>query len=172
MSICRASRQYAIPKVTLIKKLVENQNTIEKSGPPTVLSAEEEAMIVTWIMEKARIGYPMHPNLVKLAIQSVLKKSPRPNPFKNNLPGDKWFKLFLKRHPEISLKHHEVLYKSREAVTEKAIREWFDGLYKYFQEENAEDILSDPSTIFNMDEIEVPFCPRSGKLLGVAKEKE
>ena len=118
LSICRASRQYAIPKATLIKKLVTNQDTIGKSGPPTVLSAEEEAMIVTWVMEKERIGYPMHPNLVKLAIQSVLKKSPRPNPFKNNLPGDKWFKLFLIRHPEISLKHHEVLSKSRAAVTD------------------------------------------------------
>ena len=39
------------------------------------------------------------------------------------------------------------------------------------QEENAEDILSDPSRIFNMDEIGVPLCPRTGKLLGVTKEK-
>lgn len=84
MSVCKAAQQYQIPKSTLLKKLANNENTMGKLGPPTVLPEEEETMVVTWIMEKARVGYPMHPRVVKKAIQNVLKKAPRLNPFKNN----------------------------------------------------------------------------------------
>ena len=169
LSICRASDQYNIPKATLINKLQKNENTMGKMGPPTILIEEEESMIVTWIIEKARIGYPMHPKLVKSAIQNVLKKAPRPNPFTNNLPGEKWFRLFLKRHPIVSMKNHEVISKSRAAVTEEVIRNWFADLKKYLEEEKAGDILNDPKRVINLDETGVQLCPKSGKLLGESK---
>ena len=52
-------------------------------------------MIKNWIIQKARIGYHMHPKIVKSSIKNVLDKASRPNPFTNNMPGEKWFKLLL-----------------------------------------------------------------------------
>ena len=87
------------------------------------------------------------------------------------MPGEKWFKLFLRRHPEIALKKHKVLYKCRAAVTEQNIRQWFAEVIVNLEKENACDILNDPSRILNMDETGVQFCPKTGKLLGPKKEK-
>ena len=94
----------------------------------------------------------MHPAVVKQAVQSVLDRIPRPNPFVGNLPGNKWLRLFLKRHPEIKLKYTEILSKTRASATEENIREWFKGLHAYLQKENALDILTESARMYNLDE--------------------
>ena len=105
------------------------------------------------------------------AVKSVLDKVPRPNPFKNNLPGHKWLMLFLKRHPQTKLKNTEILSKTKASVTEKNLRAWFKSLKDYLVEENALDILNEPSRIYNPDETGVQQCPKTGKLLSAKKEK-
>lgn len=45
--------EYKIPKGTLINKLRENEPTMKKMGPPTVLTSEEENRIKQWIIHKA-----------------------------------------------------------------------------------------------------------------------
>ncbi len=47
----KAAKEYGIPKGTLINKL--NNRHPRKPGPPTVLSAEEEASIVTAVSAHA-----------------------------------------------------------------------------------------------------------------------
>ena len=61
----RASKEYHIPKGTLINKLHETVPLNRKMGPPPVLTNDEEARIEKWIIAKAMIGYPMHPEVVK-----------------------------------------------------------------------------------------------------------
>lgn len=36
------------------------------------------------------------------SVEYIIKKTPRKHYFVNDRPGDKWFKNFLKRHPELS----------------------------------------------------------------------
>ncbi|XP_033220991.1 uncharacterized protein LOC117175391 [Belonocnema kinseyi] len=67
------------------------------------------------------------------------------------------------RHPEIVLKHTEVLSKARAAVTEEKIREWFLEAKDYLTEEEALDILKDPSRMYNLDETGVQTCPKTGQ---------
>lgn len=135
------------------------------------MTNEEEKRIAILIVDKASIGYAMHPSVVKLAIKNVLDKVPRPNSFLNNLPGDKWLKLFLKRHPEIGLKNTEVLSRSRASVTEKNLRKWYSDFKAYLVKENVVDILDNLSRIYNLDETGVQLCPKTGKLFGLLKEK-
>jgi hypothetical protein len=61
-----------------------------------------------------------------LSVKSILDKHPRENPFKDNFPGETWFKAFLKRHPILAVKHAESLTKSRAAVTKQNIEKWFE----------------------------------------------
>lgn len=171
MSLGKASVQYHVPKSTLYSYLHKNVPIERKMGPQPVLYQSEELQIKNWILAKAKLGFPMHPQEVKIAVQKVLKEADRPNPFINDFPGRKWFALFLKRHPEIVLTNTEVISKARAAVTEESIRKWFDILNEYLQEENAQDIFDDPSRIYNLDEIGMQTCPKTGKVLGQKGEK-
>lgn len=138
-------------------------------GPPTNLSVDEESKVANWILSNAKVGFPVQPDQVKDAIQSVLKESKKKNTFTDNRPGPKWFKLFMKRHPEIKKRNAEVISKARAAVTEKSIRYWFSDLKLYLEEEGILDILNDGKRILNCDETGLQLCPKSGKVLGPRK---
>lgn len=171
MSANKASQEYKVPKGTLINKLNASHPYVRKMGPASILTTEEENRLCQWILDKSAIGYPMHPAIVQDAVQSVLSKVDRPNPFKNNRPGSKWLQLFLKRHPEVAKKNTEAICKNRAAVTETTIRQWFLDVQTYLQSINAADILENPSRIFNMDETGMQLCPKTGKVLAPRNEK-
>ena len=58
-----------------------------------------------------------------------------------------------------------MLGKQRATVTKDNIKWWFGELRKYLVEENAEDILDDPSQMYNADESGFPLAPKSAKVL-------
>lgn len=151
-SFGKASIEFGIPKSTLIKKHGEQKQLERKTGPDTVLSKNEEDKLEEWIIAKARLGFPMHPDEVKDAVQKILQAENRPNPFTNRRPGKTWLRLYLIRHPLIALKNTEVISKARASVTEEGIRKWFAELIKYLTEVGALDILEDDSRMINLDE--------------------
>ncbi|KAL7288853.1 hypothetical protein TKK_0016825 [Trichogramma kaykai] len=137
-------------------------------GPKTSLTEEEEKRIVQWIIDKAAIGYPMRPKIVKESVKKLLISLGGKSSFTS---GDKWIKLFIKRYKELKLKNAEVLCKLRAAVTEDMLRQWFIHVDKYCQKEKISDVLKDPKRIFNMDETGVQLCPKTGKVLTLREEK-
>lgn len=88
-SISGAAKEFNIPKSTLINKLRANVPMKRKMGPSTVLLPCEEEHIKNWILSKAKLGFPMHPEEVKNTVQKILEVTDRPNPFNNNRPGRK-----------------------------------------------------------------------------------
>ena len=173
MSLSHASSVYKIPKTTLFRYVHQVNVSIErKMGPTPVLSASEEVRIKNWIIAKAKVGFPMHKEAVKDAVQKILKETGRPNPFADDRPGKSWMNLFLKRHPEITNTNTELLSKARACVTEESIRQWFNETILYFKQEGALDVLSDSDRVYNLDEIGIEICPKSGKLLGARKERD
>lgn len=155
-----------ILKSTLSTKVNNKVPIFRKMGPNTILSEAEESKIVKWILAKAKVGFPVHPENIKDSIQKILQSSPRKNPFNDNRPGKKWLISFLKRHQEIAMKNTEIISKARAAVTENSIRYWFDGVSSFLKENNSLDLLSDGRRIINCDETGIQLCPKSGKVLG------
>ena len=51
-----------------------------------------------WILELARKGFPRKKDDIILNVQNFLILHPRPNPFKNNRPGEGWIKVKEKCH--------------------------------------------------------------------------
>ncbi|KAF2894398.1 hypothetical protein ILUMI_11774, partial [Ignelater luminosus] len=91
LSANKASKEYNISKGTLInKRHGKSIISTRKMGPAPVLSLDEENRMESWIIGKAKVGFPMYPEEVKDTVQKVLKEIQKSNSFKNNRPGDKW----------------------------------------------------------------------------------
>ncbi|KAJ8914047.1 hypothetical protein NQ315_017566 [Exocentrus adspersus] len=60
----------------------------------------------------------------------------------------------------------EGINKARALITEEHVRSWFCGLRKYMEDNNFQDVLEDPSRIFNGDVSGFSLCSKSGKVLG------
>ncbi|CAH2001068.1 unnamed protein product [Acanthoscelides obtectus] len=85
-----AELKYGVPKSTIEFKIKhpDHKNTC---GPSPVLNEEEEVILVNWILETARKGFPKKANDLKSSVQNF--DHPRKNPFNNNRPGDGWVKV-------------------------------------------------------------------------------
>lgn len=71
-SIRKIAKEYGIPKSTLHSKATGRVEILCKKGPKPILSDEEENRLKQWILNKARLGFPMHPDEVKKAVQKIL----------------------------------------------------------------------------------------------------
>ncbi|KAJ8932211.1 hypothetical protein NQ314_014831 [Rhamnusium bicolor] len=98
-------------------------------------------------------------------VQKIVLVEKIKTPFKNGKPGQKWYKSFLRRHPQVSARTAESINKSRAKITKEYIKSWFQELQNFLQEKGASGILISPSRIFNADESGFSFCPKTGKVL-------
>ncbi|KAF6208317.1 hypothetical protein GE061_016771 [Apolygus lucorum] len=71
LSIYKAAKIYGIPKGTLFNKVRGKVPMTRKMGPPTVLSQTEEENVMNWILNMAKLGFPMHGEDVKDTIQKT-----------------------------------------------------------------------------------------------------
>lgn len=94
----KVAAKYYIPKSTLCDYASGKVEIGCKPGPK----------LVEYAFEMSRIGYGHTRQQILESVQMILLpdivlKDGRENPFHNNKPGKKWWRLFVKRHPEISL---------------------------------------------------------------------
>lgn len=96
-------------------------------GPHSVLVKNLEDMLVGWVIDCAKMGFPTNKDGLCESVKKLLDEGGdhQQKHFINNRPGRKWYSSFLKRHPEISQKHAKYVKKARGAVTEHKIRSWF-----------------------------------------------
>lgn len=70
-------------------------------GPETTLTSAEEELLVKWLLQIAAAGFPATKLQLLDSVQMLIIKLNRPNKFKNNRPGKKWYRCFMSRHPEL-----------------------------------------------------------------------
>lgn len=164
------ARKYGIPKSTLHFKL-KNPTHKTTFGPAPILTVEEEQLLVFWIKEMMRKGFPLNIEDLKQSVYKFLTENPRPNKFKNNYPADGWVRGFLKRHPAIVQRTSEGVTQSSACVSEPNIRKWFAEIHSYLSDNNLLNILNDPRRVFNGDESGFQLCPKTGKVLAAKGTK-
>lgn len=103
MSKKLAAKTFKVPRSTLIFKIKFPDKIECHRGPRTVLNNNEELSLKAWLIECSLEGYPKRKEDLLYKVAEFLKKSQRPNPFKNGVPGVRWYKSFLKRHPDIAI---------------------------------------------------------------------
>lgn len=111
-----------------------------------------------------KVFFPLRIEDIQDSVKHVLDASPRENPFNNNFPGKGWYAVFLKRHPNITLRISEGITAASLIVAEADIRKWFSSIQAYLTEKHLIDILEDPTRIYNGDETCVLLCPNNKKV--------
>lgn len=157
-SIRRAAASANVPESTVRMKL-KAKCASKNPGRPPVLTKEEEVFIINWIINSAKVGFPVDAKRLKTSVAYLFKMSGRKSPFTDGIPGRKWMKLFLKRHPNISRRIPSALSKQRTTVTEPKIRKWFDQIHSYFMANKLNHVAADPVRVFNMDETAMRLVP-------------
>lgn len=118
-----------------------------------------------------KAGFPVTKTQLIESVTELLKTLGRENPFKDGVPGRHWYKGFLKRHKEISCRVSQNLTKARADVTEIGIRDWFQRVQNYVDENQIQAIIEDPTRIFNCDETAF-FLSSKRKQSSCSKEYE
>lgn len=170
ISVRQAAKKYGLPRSTIQFK-IKNPGSKFKSGPDPVLTSTEEDALCSFILNLAKRGFPRKKEDIQLCVQTYLKRNPRQNPFKDDKPGDVWFKAFLKRHPIITTRTSEGVTTASACVSEDDIRKWFREIQEYINEEGLNEAIEDPRRIFNADETGFNICPKTGKVLAGKGEK-
>ena len=162
-SIRQTSLQTGIPKSTLQAKITGNRPIGKKTGPSSILKADEETSLVTWIMHRSKLGFPITRTQLINSVAHLIKQLNRKNPFTNGIPGRQWVKAFFKRHPEITSQVSQCSSNGRASVTEKVLRGWFREVEKYLIEKNLVGI--DGARVFNVDELTFYLNPKNERVI-------
>lgn len=94
-----AAKLFNIPRSTLQFRLSESYKK-SRPGPITILTKVEENQIVEWVVESCKRGFPKRKEDILFSVKAFLDTSPRQHPFgSKNMPGNGWYRLFLKRNP-------------------------------------------------------------------------
>ncbi|XP_041369404.1 uncharacterized protein LOC121383439 isoform X8 [Gigantopelta aegis] len=97
-TIFKASTVFQVPKSTLRRKVPIMLGT-SKGGK--VLSKEEEDDLAGMMARRAQENNPMSRHELFREVKKIIDSKPRPNHFKDNMPGYGWLIFFLKRNPTI-----------------------------------------------------------------------
>lgn len=170
MSKKGAAKKFRVPKATIQFRLSDKFKKTSL-GPAPVLRQDEEVLLVTWLKECQRKGQPRRAEDLRLSVKEILDKSKRPNPFKDNKPGEGWYKAFLRRHPDLCIRVAEEVTKASSCVSKDNIVKWFEDVKNSLKEENKLEILEDPNRLFNCDETGFSLNPANGKVIAAKGDR-
>lgn len=158
------AKKFGIPRSTLQFRLSSKFKKI-RHGPDTYLTEDEETVIVSWILDSCRKGFPCRKDDIVASVKKFLDENPRNTPFHDNIPGKRWLQSFMNRHPILTSRTPEPVTNASSNVSESNIRKWFNDIEQYLKEKQFFEILQDPTRVFNGDETCFMLCPKTGKVL-------
>ncbi|XP_062559413.1 uncharacterized protein LOC134224151 [Armigeres subalbatus] len=163
MSAKKAANHYGIPRSTIRSRLVllKKLQTVFRPGPTTVLTQDEETELEEWVYDMQSRGFPVTKEMLLSNVKIFLDANPREHKFPQNMPGRTWVKLYLKRHPKMSLRTPEFVTKASATVSLSDIHSWYDKVELFLTKEGFMEILQDPRRIINGDETSFQLNPKN-----------
>ena len=134
-SLREAAEAYDVPKSTLHDRIAGKVPFNKKSGSPRYLTDLEEAELVNFIVESARMGYARSRKEILALVQAALKNKGK----EVVLSGD-WWKSIKKRHPKITLQSAEPLTYARAVASNPVV---LDRYYDILESTLSENELGD-----------------------------
>ncbi|CAB3233470.1 unnamed protein product [Arctia plantaginis] len=151
LSTYKAAERYKVPRRTIRNHL--QSGSLKKSlGRKPILNDEEEAQLVQRIIRYSEMGLPVTPRILRRLVYKYCEQ----NNIKHNFndegkrAGKDWFKAFMKRHHEISVRKAQFMNPARAQKLNKFIVD--DHFKKLRDIYNKFDLYDHPEKIYNMDE--------------------
>lgn len=160
-SLRKVAKKYDIHYSVLFRHVKKGSN-LKKRGGQTVLSNDEEQLLVNRLQICSDWGYPIDPITFRLLVKDFLDRQGKNVPrFKDNMPGTDFVYSFLKRHSkQLSARMCQNIKRSRAATNRDTINEYFDQL-----ETELKDVP--PSNVVNYDETNL--CDDPGRRLIISR---
>jgi len=145
-SIRKAAESTGVPYSTLRDHIKGNVRSHFKGRNP-VLSDGDEHIIVDFAKKLAEWGFPLDTATLSLFVKNILdKKGVQEQRFRNNVPGYKWIRKFLRDNKDkITIRKAANISRKRGRINEEDISQYIDRL-----EETLNGIP--PENIVNYDE--------------------
>lgn len=121
-SIRTASQAYNVLYATLHSRIKGTYPVDARPRALSILSLDEEKELVEWILQLSKCGFPVTRDHLLDSVEYIVNKNGKITPFADGRPGKNWFRAFMKRHPELSMRLSQNLTKRRAMVTEGALR--------------------------------------------------
>lgn len=169
LSVRKAAQKWGIKKSTLQDRLNGRIEIGRRCGPLPVLTSQEENQFADWLIELANRGFGVSKDSLFQAVKKFLDKDGRPTPFKNNKPGNKWFRGFVKRNPKVKVRKARPLEKKRAKISKDDVDAWFDDFQEFLV---AKNLANKPSQIWNCDETGFDMQGRAGNIIGPSHRKQ
>ena len=165
MSIRQAGEYYGIPPSS-IQDWKKGKTTSKTISHQTYLTKEEEQAVVDWCFAMQQVALCVTLNMLKFTIKNILENSPRKHPFRQGVPGPKWWALFKQRHPKITLRCADGLEVKRAlGFSRKTTSAFYCLLQQIYGAHSYK-----PSHIWNCDEIGVSAGGGNSTIKVVAKK--
>ena len=164
MCVQKAAEEYGVPKSTLHDRVSGKVALNARSGRKKLLTDEEEASLIEFLVRCASIGYAKsRSDVLAIAQQIARTRDPHAEVTKG------WWDSFRKRHPKIMLRHAEPLSYARACANNpEVIGKYFDLLEDTLK---ANGLTQSPGQIFNCDEVGMPLVHKPPKVIAHVGQK-
>ena len=164
MSIRRAAEEYSIPKSTVYDHASGRVALHARRGRNKHLDSFEEESLASFLINCANFGCARTTKeAIGIAQELVDQKG------KEAKVTSSWWKSFLSRHPEISLRVSESVSKARAlGMNRLAIEKYFNLLSEVL---DKGEVMNRPCQIFNLDETGMPLDPPPPKIVAKKGQK-
>lgn len=98
-SIRAAAKAYGVNRNTLTRRMEGGLSQSEAQQPYLLLSTEQEALLVRWILDLERVGHPPNHTQIREFALLICTASGGPTSI-----GINWVPRFLERYPEVKTK--------------------------------------------------------------------
>jgi hypothetical protein len=135
-----------------------------------MLSTKFELQLRNWLLEMADGNRPVLKLSLVTSVHNYCDEMAKLNqPVRK--PGKKWYRLWRKRNPDLSLQIAEPLSQGRADLSEEKIRTWFSEVKAYLIKKQLLSVFDNPSRIFNCDKTAVYLAPKGNHVFARRGDK-
>lgn len=143
-----AAKKHNVPESTLRSEIKEKYSN-KSPGPTPILTTSVKNKLVEWILQRSINGIPVTKGQLCCTVKMLCDTLNVKTPFPNNMPGDGWFKAFMRRNSQLANIVSEHVNFNRGKVSEEELRSWYQRQISYLQ---SKDLKKISPTRINCDE--------------------
>ena len=164
----RPALEHGVPRSTLNDRVSGRVVHGTKPGPRPYLSPHEESNLSEFLQAVGQVGYPKTRREVKGIAESVAREK---GVLKKSRISDGWFRKFMERQPQLSLRKGDATAKVR--MDAMAKRNELDNYYKILKDVLDKNKLRDkPGNIYNVDESGIPLDPKPPHVVAMRGQRK